>query len=101
MALSDKRARCTASEKYNVTQLPEKALVLKLYYTSRSFDAVQEVEKYPASQVVANVGGFLGLLLGHSLLEILFTLVDKFCYGLAVITGGKVEKKRGMVMVCE
>lgn len=96
VTMNDRTTRLKASEMFNVSRLPDKALGLRLYFTGTHFDSVQEVEKYPMSQVVANVGGFLGLLLGHSLLEILFTSVDKFCHVMAIVTDRR-EKKQSIV----
>jgi len=45
-------------------------LIINFYLTSQYFQVMEQVERYNLDSLVADVGGYLGLLLGASILSL-------------------------------
>ncbi|XP_070561544.1 uncharacterized protein [Ptychodera flava] len=63
---------------------------LKIYYESLNLELMSEVEDYPASQLLADIGGALGLWIGLSVI----TVIEFAEFIFEVVTRGNVEKIR-------
>ena len=51
-------------------------VIIRLLYEDALYTLMEEYEDYDMSSFIADVGGFLGLLLGHSVLSIYYISVD-------------------------
>ena len=67
----------TAPDSYKWPAKPNQQYVtIRLQYEDGSYKLTEEYEDYDMSSFIADVGGYLGLLLGHSVLSIYFIGVD-------------------------
>ena len=54
----------------------QQKVIIMLEYEDGSYTLTEEYEDYDSSSFIADVGGYLGLLLGHSVLSIYYIVVD-------------------------
>ncbi len=76
-------------EKANVASISRPLIPLQFYYTSNEYTEKTEYFVYGFTSLVADFGGYLGLLMGHSLLSLYDAWKELVAKGGKSCTGNK------------